>query len=98
MPTQETAEQPEGPASANLSGPAGGGWDSDSPGIPAADGQRGTTPGVPAPDDLRGISLAALLRRHWLLAILLAAGLTLRVLAQIAYRPALLYIDSLKYL
>jgi hypothetical protein len=47
---------------------------------------------------LRGISLAALLRRHWLLAILLAAGLTLRVLAQIAYRPALLYIDSVKYL
>src|SRR5258708_20527971 len=67
MPTQETAGQPEGPASANLNGP-------------------------------RGTSLAALLRRHWLLAILLAAGLTLRVLAQIAYRPALLYIDSLKYL
>src|SRR6202047_5631287 len=47
---------------------------------------------------LRGTSLAALLRRHWLLAILLAAGLALRVLAQIAYRPALLYIDSIKYL
>ena len=47
---------------------------------------------------LRGMSLAALLRRHWLLAILLAAGLALRVLAQIAYRPALLYIDSVKYL
>ncbi|HEX9542335.1 MAG TPA: phospholipid carrier-dependent glycosyltransferase [Streptosporangiaceae bacterium] len=67
MPTQETAGQPEGPASANLNG-------------------------------LRGTSLAALLRRHWLLAILLAAGLALRVLAQIAYRPALLYIDSIKYL
>jgi hypothetical protein len=47
---------------------------------------------------LRGMSLAALLRRHWLLAILLAAGLALRVLAQITYRPALLYIDSVKYL
>jgi hypothetical protein len=47
---------------------------------------------------LRGISLTALLRRHWLLAVLLAAGLALRVLAQIAYRPALLYIDSVKYL
>src|SRR6266851_1603641 len=67
MPTQETAGQPEGPASANLNG-------------------------------LRGTSLAALLRRHWLLAILLSAGLALRVLAQIAYRPALLYIDSIKYL
>lgn len=37
-------------------------------------------------------------RRHWLMTLLLAAGLALRVIAQIAYRPALLYIDSLKYL
>ena len=40
----------------------------------------------------------ALAREHWLLALLLAAGLVLRVLAQIAYRPALYYIDSAKYL
>jgi hypothetical protein len=39
-----------------------------------------------------------LARRHWLLAVLLAVGLVLRVLAQIAYRPALFYIDSMKYL
>ncbi len=37
-------------------------------------------------------------RRHWLLAALLLAGLALRVITQIAYRPALLYIDSPKYL
>ena len=37
-------------------------------------------------------------RRHWLMTLLLVAGLALRVIAQIAYRPALLYIDSLKYL
>jgi hypothetical protein len=37
-------------------------------------------------------------RRHWLLALLLTAGLVLRILAQIAYRPALFYIDSIKYL
>ena len=37
-------------------------------------------------------------RRHWLLIGLLVAGLALRVLAQLAYRPALLYIDSPKYL
>lgn len=42
--------------------------------------------------------LGALLRRHWLITVLLLAGLVLRVLAEIAYRPALLYIDSLKYL
>ncbi len=40
----------------------------------------------------------ALLRRHWLAALLLAAGLVLRVITQMAYHPALLYIDSVKYL
>jgi hypothetical protein len=39
-----------------------------------------------------------MVRRNWLLAILLAAGLVLRVLTQLAYRPALLFIDSIKYL
>ncbi len=38
------------------------------------------------------------LRRHWLLAIIGVAGLALRALTQIAYHPALLYIDSDKYL
>jgi hypothetical protein len=38
------------------------------------------------------------LRRHGLLAALVLAGLVLRVLSLIAYRPALLYIDTLKYL
>src|ERR1019366_6678680 len=41
---------------------------------------------------------AAVLRRHWLAAALLAAGLVLRVLAQLAYRPALFYIDTARYL
>ncbi|HEY7013736.1 MAG TPA: hypothetical protein VH480_13315 [Streptosporangiaceae bacterium] len=40
----------------------------------------------------------ALLRRHWLLAVLLVAGLVLRALTQFAYQPALVYIDTLKYL
>jgi len=40
----------------------------------------------------------ALVRRHWLAVILLAAGLALRVLAQFAYRPALFYIDTTRYL
>ena len=38
------------------------------------------------------------LRRHWVLALLLAAGLALRALAQIGYQPALLYIDTDKYI
>ena len=39
-----------------------------------------------------------MLRRHWLAAVLLAAGLVLRVLAQFAYRPVLFYIDTTRYL
>jgi hypothetical protein len=39
-----------------------------------------------------------MLRRHWLVSALLAAGLVLRVLALAAYHPALIYVDSLKYL
>src|SRR5215470_1524694 len=39
-----------------------------------------------------------LAREHWLLTVLLAAGLVLRVLTQVAYRPALFYIDTLRYL
>jgi hypothetical protein len=49
-----------------------------------------------APRAARGA--AAVLRRHWLLALLLTAGLVLRVLAQVAYQPALFYIDSIKYM
>jgi hypothetical protein len=41
---------------------------------------------------------ASLLRRHWLVSVFLAAGLVLRVLAKVAYNPALIYVDTLKYL
>jgi hypothetical protein len=37
-------------------------------------------------------------RRHWLFLAVLSAGAALRVLTAIAYRPALLFIDSFKYL
>ena len=37
-------------------------------------------------------------RRHWIFLAVLGAGLVLRVVTQIAYRPALLYIDSYRYL
>ncbi|MBK1785411.1 glycosyltransferase family 2 protein [Prauserella cavernicola] len=42
--------------------------------------------------------MTGFLRRHWLLLILLAAGVTLRVLTWLAYQPALLYIDTFRYL
>jgi len=42
--------------------------------------------------------VASVLRGHWLIAILLLAGLVLRVLALVAYRPALFYNDTTRYL
>src|SRR5215475_3386640 len=45
---------------------------------------------------LRRVAVAV--RRHWLVCVLLAAGLVLRVLALAAYHPALIYVDTLKYL
>jgi hypothetical protein len=39
-----------------------------------------------------------MVRRHWPFAILLAAGVALRVAATVAYRPALIYIDTPRYL
>ena len=41
---------------------------------------------------------ADVLRRHWVLALLIAAGLVLRLVTQFAYQPALLFFDSKKYL
>jgi len=45
-----------------------------------------------------GTAVVGVLRRHWLFAIVLGVGLVLRVLASVAYRPALIYIDTMKYL
>ncbi len=53
---------------------------------------------VPATRPTRLASAGAVVRQHWLAVALLTTGLVLRVLAQLAYRPALFYIDSVKYL
>jgi hypothetical protein len=50
------------------------------------------------PADSWPAAMRRVLRGHWLAAALLLAGLVLRALTQTAYRPALLYIDSVKYL
>ncbi len=40
----------------------------------------------------------AVVTHHWLASILIALGIVLRALAQMAYHPAIIYIDTLKYL
>ncbi len=71
--------------------------------VPAGPGDA-ERPAPAAPDGMRrdaarhGRRVIAAARRHWLMTALLLAGLVLRILAQVAYRPALLYIDTLKYL
>jgi hypothetical protein len=67
-------------------------------GAPGTESQDGPPGHGPAPAGARLGQLPGLLRRHWLVAVLLAAGLVLRVLATVAYQPALIYVDTLKYL
>ncbi len=62
----------------------------------AADGRADQA--APAETADRHSGGLGLLRQHWLVALLLTAGLIMRLLAQFAYRPALFYIDSVKYL
>jgi hypothetical protein len=42
--------------------------------------------------------LRGLLRQHWLASAMLALGVGLRVLTQVSFSPALIYIDTVKYL
>jgi hypothetical protein len=42
--------------------------------------------------------LHATARQHWLICLLAGAGLLLRAASELAYRPALVYVDTLKYL
>ena len=53
-----------------------------------------------APVEAAGVAGAGwrAVRRHFWFLLVVTAGLVLRVLAETAYRPALLYIDSVKYL
>ncbi|HXP22353.1 MAG TPA: hypothetical protein VN840_22135 [Streptosporangiaceae bacterium] len=83
----------DAPAGATLtdSTPAGATLTDSTPaGSASAGRQRGY-----APLALAGLGL---IRRHWLASALLTAGLALRVATQMAYHPAIVYIDSLKYL
>lgn len=89
------------------SGPAASGASaSDSamaPGIARTSRANGSSPALPVPVASReALALIrrtpAVLRYHWLASAVIAAGVALRVLAQMAYHPAIIYIDTLKYL
>jgi hypothetical protein len=53
---------------------------------------------IPSRQDRAVWAMASFLGRNWLFLSLVAAGLILRVMAQIGYEPALLFIDSKKYI
>src|SRR5580692_3988202 len=67
-------------------------------GAPGTGSKDGTPGRGPAPAQAWLARLPGLLLRPWLVALLLVAGLVLRVLATAAYQPALIYVDTLKYL
>jgi hypothetical protein len=53
----------------------------------------------PVPETVpAGRALRSALRRHWLASALFSGGLVLRVLTVVSYRPALFYIDTIRYL
>lgn len=43
-------------------------------------------------------AIPGVLRQHWLASILITCGVVLRALTEMAYHPAIIYIDTLKYL
>jgi hypothetical protein len=67
---------------------------------PAGVSQAGVEPPVVAGSRLDRFMWATvdIARRHWMFWLLLAGGLMLRAIAQIGYQPALLFIDSKKYI
>jgi len=95
-----TATTPGGGAAGSAPAqPAAGGSEPAEAGdtAPAAAAAGDNAPATPA--RWRWLTLpAVLLRRHWLMSLLLLGGLALRVVALAAYHPALIYVDSLKYL
>jgi hypothetical protein len=66
---------------------------------PAEPGKQ-EQPTAPAESALAGSGgrVRRLLRQHWGFAAVLAAGIALRIATSLAYWPALLYVDSAKYL
>ncbi|HUJ07210.1 MAG TPA: hypothetical protein VLX31_13970 [Streptosporangiaceae bacterium] len=67
---------------------------------PAAEPAAGqpSSPGLISRLTVLARSIPRVLRRNWLASILITCGAVLRILTEMAYHPAIIYIDSLKYL
>jgi hypothetical protein len=91
---------PPGPLAPSSSAPADSGASAGDAGLPADGRSAGGGGGGPAPSRFAGAvhRIGAMLRTHWFFTIVLAVGAAGRVLTMVAYRPALLYIDSFSYL
>src|SRR5690606_20472523 len=59
---------------------------------------RGLNRRRPGSTEKKVHGVSSFLRRHWLMVLLLAGGIALRIVAWLAYQPALLYIDTFRYL
>lgn len=68
------------------------------PPVPAAGHTEDDRSGRPGRVRLFWTRFRTLIRQHWLLSVFLTLGLALRVITQLAYQPAILYIDSFAYL
>jgi hypothetical protein len=66
------------------------------PGVAVGGASAGGTASPRLDRVLRAVT--GVVRKHWIIGLLLAAGLVLRAAAQVGYEPALLFIDSKKYL
>jgi len=69
-------------------------------GVSRQDEAADVPPGADAPggSGWNATTALATLRRHWLFALLLTLGVLLRVMAQLAYQPVILYFDSPRYI
>jgi hypothetical protein len=108
-PPADSATAPGSSGTAGTTGTAGTNGRSPAPSTATANGAPAHSIGtrLAGPDGWAGRRRGALawtrripaaLRYHWLATILIAAGVVLRALAQMAYHPAIIYIDTLKYL
>lgn len=66
--------------------------------VPDARTETDSRPDADRPGPRPRPAAVAFARRHWVFLLILAAGVALRVVATLAYQPALFFVDSVRYL